>query len=164
MLKGNWFNEVDGWVSYGFISTKRLWMDFNKFTSSTFDITHNFTIVATYRVTESLLAGINYKYATGRPFTTVDGANYNVEKNIYEPVDGSTNSKRLPDYNRLDLRLTYLVQLLNRYFTVFYVEGINILDIKNIFGYNYNFDYTERISVNSYFGRRTVVVGIQITL
>jgi len=155
---------IDGWISYGFINTKRMWMDFDELTSSSFDITHNFTLIAKYNITQSFHIGINYKYATGRPFDPVIGSNYIPDLDIYEPVYGKKNSARYPTYQRLDLRLTYLTQLFKNYFTVFYVEGINILDINNIFGYSYDRDYSIRSRIDSYFGRRTVVFGTRITL
>lgn len=164
MFKGNLFGLIDGWISYGFINTKRMWMDFDELTSSSFDITHNFTLIAKYNITQSFHIGINYKYATGRPFDPVIGSNYIPDLDIYEPVYGKKNSARYPTYQRLDLRLTYLTQLFKNYFTVFYVEGINILDINNIFGYSYDRDYSIRSRIDSYFGRRTVVFGTRITL
>jgi len=164
MLKGDLFGIIDGWISYGFIDTKRKWMEFEELTSSTFDITHNFTIVAKYNLSTSLQVGINYKYATGRPFTPVVSADYIPDLNIYKPHYGVDNSERQPTYQRLDIRLTYLTQLFNTYFTVLYVEAINILDINNIFGYSYNRDYSKRSEVNSYFGRRTIVFGLQVTI
>ncbi|GBD87067.1 TonB-dependent Receptor Plug Domain protein [bacterium BMS3Abin03] len=164
MLKGNLFGIIDGWLSYGLIDTKRKWMDFNNLSSSSFDITHNFTLIAKYNITRSFQVGINYKYATGRPFNPVVGSNYIPDLDIYEPVYGKKNSARYPTYQRLDLRLTYLTQLFNNYFTVFYLEGINILDINNIFGYSYNKDYSQRYNIDSYFGRRTIVFGLQLNL
>ncbi len=45
-----------------------------------------------------------------------------------------------------------------------YMEGLNILGIENMFGYTYSRDYAEKIPTTSFFGRRTVVVGFQVTL
>jgi outer membrane receptor for ferrienterochelin and colicin len=164
MLKGDLFGIIDGWISYGFINTKRKWMDFEELSSSTFDITHNFTLIAKYNITPSLQVGVNYKYATGKPFTPVVSANYIPDIDIYEPDYGEDNSDRHPTYQRLDIRFTYLSQLFNSYFTVLYVEALNILDINNIFGYSYNKDYSIKSRVDRYFGRRTVVFGFQITI
>jgi hypothetical protein len=164
MIKGDLFGIVDGWISYGFINTKRKWLDFNELSSSTFDITHNFTLIAKYNITPAFQVGVNYKYATGRPFTPVVNANYVPEFDIYEPNYGKDNSARHPTYQRFDIRFTYLTQFFNNYFTVLYVEALNIFDINNIFGYSYNRDYSSRSRVASYFGRRTVVFGLQITI
>jgi len=163
MLKGKLFGIIDGWISYGLIDTKRKWLDFEELSPSSFDITHNFTLIAKYNITQSFQVGINYKYATGRPFNPVIAANFIPELDVYEPVYGEKNSARYPTYQRLDLRLTYLTQLFNNYFTVFYIEGLNILNINNIFGYSYSKDYSQRYNIDSYFGKRTIVFGFQVT-
>ena len=164
MVKGMLFGIIDGWVSYGFINTKRKWMDFEEFSPSTFDITHNLAIIAKYNITPAFQVGINYKYATGRPFTPVESSNYLSDLDIFEPVYGNDNSDRYPSYQRLDIRLTYLDELFDNYFTVLYVEGLNILNINNIFGYSYNSDYSQKFRVDSYFGRRTIVFGFQVRI
>lgn len=155
--------SFDGWISYGYINTKRDWMDFTGLSSSSYDITHNFTLVAKYPVTQNLQAGINAKYATGRPFTPITSAIFLNDRNVYKPVYGSTNTSRYPDYARLDLRLTWFDNLFSQPFLL-YIEGLNILNINNIFGYHYNEDYSAKEDIKSYFGRRTVVVGCMITL
>lgn len=154
---------IDGWISYGFIDTKRKWMDFESESPSDYDITHNLSVVAKYNLTNAFQLGMNFKYATGKPYKPVTESKYISDRDVYEPVYGRRNSVRFPDYVRLDLRLTYLLNLFNN-FTVFYVEGLNILDIKNIFDYSYNIDYSEKSKVSSYFGRRTVVFGIQMSI
>ncbi len=163
ILKGSLVPGLEGWLSYGFINTRRKWMDYEKLTSSEFDVTHNLSLVLKYYLTAMIQLGINYKYATGRPFTPVTGAHFNPQLGIYEPEYGTKNSRRYKNYQRLDFRITYLSQLFNKYFTVLYVEALNILDFQNLFGYTYSFDYREAKEVVSYFGRRTIVVGGQIS-
>jgi outer membrane cobalamin receptor len=163
MAKGDLFG-IDGWISYGFIDTKRKWMGFEDYSSGDYDITHNFTLVAKYNLSQSFQIGINYKYATGRPYTPPVSSNYIEEAGVYEPVYGKDNSVRFPDYQRLDLRLTYLTQLFNKYFAVFYVEGLNILDLNNIHGYYYSADYSKQYEVRSTFGQRMIVFGTQVTI
>lgn len=155
--------KLSGLVSYGLIDTKRYWLDFERLAPSPYDITHNLTVIAKYEITSELQAGISYRYATGRPYTPVESATLHTFEGVYEPLYGGKNSARLPDYHRLDLRLTYLTQVLER-FTVVYMECLNILGIENMFGYTYSRDYAEKIPMTSFFGRRTVVVGFQITL
>lgn len=163
ILKGKLNKRIDGWISYGFINTKRKWLDFNKYTNSDFDITHNLAVVAKYSLSAMWQLGINYKYATGRPYTPIVRSIFHDHRNIYEPIEGAKNSERYKDYHRLDFRLTHLNQLFNKYFLVFYVEVLNILDINNIFGYVYNNNYSIKKEVSSYFGNRTIVFGTQIS-
>ena len=107
--------------------------------------------------------GVNLKYATGRSYTPVIGSVYHPNVDIYEPVDGKTNSARYPDYKRLDVRLTHINRLFGNVFGVFYMEGINILNIDNLFGYTYSSDYSNQQRIKSYFGRRTIVFGTTIS-
>ncbi len=164
LYKGDITDKLSGWLSYGIIDTKRKWMDFENLSSSNFDITHNLSFVLKYDLQPNLQIGSNFKYATGKPFTPVNNSLYLTELNVYEPIYGRDNSERYPDYVRLDLRLTLLHNLFDKWFTVFYVEGLNILNVNNIFDYSYNFDYSEKQNVRSYFGRRMLVFGAVINL
>ncbi len=110
IVKGKLPIGFDGWVSYGFINTKRKWMDFEKLSKSDFDITHNLALVLNYSLSAMWKVGINYKYATGRPYTPVLGSNYISTVNVFEPIYGVDNSDRYPDYHRLDFRVTHLNQ------------------------------------------------------
>ena len=120
-------------------------------------------MVTNYHFSAMWKVGINYKYATGRPYTPVISSTYHPDVNIYEPIYGVDNSSRYPNYHRLDLRITHMNQIFHNYFAVFYVEALNILDITNLFGYSYSSDYSKRTRIKSYFGRRTIVLGAQIT-
>ncbi len=164
IIKGSFPFGLNGWISYGFINTKRKWMDYKNLTNSDFDITNNLSVVAKYNFSAMWQIGINFKLATGRPFTPIAGSIYHKNQKIYQPVYGLKNSGRYPTYKRLDFRITYLNQLFGKYFTVFYLEALNILNFRNLFGYFYNSNYTERKKILSYFGRRTIVLGTQISL
>jgi len=163
IFKGELPFNLTGWVSYGFINTKRKWNDYEDLTNSSFDITHNLSLILKYNFSAMWQVGVNLKYATGRPYTSVIGSVYHSNANIYEPVYGKTNSARYPDYKRLDLRLTHINRLFGNVFGVFYMEGINILDINNLFGYTYSSDYSNQQIIKSYFGRRTIVFGTTIS-
>ncbi len=162
IIKGELPYGINGWISYGFINTKRYWLDYEKLSRSAFDITHNLAVVVKYNLSALWQIGLNFKFATGKPFTPVISSEYLPIQNIFKPVYGEINSVRYPDYKRLDFRITHFNKLSGKYFAVFYAEIINLLDFKNLFGYTYNFDYSERKIINSYFGRRTVVFGTSI--
>ncbi|MCE1188756.1 MAG: TonB-dependent receptor [Ignavibacteria bacterium] len=154
---------LEGWFSYGYISSKRYWMDYSNEVSSNTDITHNISVIAKYPITPTLQLGLSIKLATGQPYTPYLGATYNSNIQAYEPIKGQTNSERLPDYKRFDIRLTHFTNLAGKYPVVLYMEGLNILNIQNIFGYSYTQDYSDRMKVKSYFGQRMIVIGGQIT-
>ncbi len=131
---------------------------------SPYDITNNFTLIAKYSITDAWQVGVDFKYATGMPYTPITGATYVSDLKVYQPVYGLSYSARYPDYRRLDIRLTHLTRLFDKFFTVVYVEGLNILNIHNIFSYTYSPDYSTKTGVESFFGRRTIVVGIQTSM
>ncbi|MFO7447779.1 MAG: TonB-dependent receptor [Ignavibacteriaceae bacterium] len=162
IFKGIFPFGINGWLSYGYLNTKRNWMDYDIYTSSDYDITHNVSLVAKYNLSEKFQVGITAKYATGRPYTPTIGSEYRDDINIYEPVYALTNSSRFPDYKRIDLRITYFSQLLGSYNLIAFIEGINIFNFNNIFGYSYSPDYTERKEIESYFGRRMLVLGFSV--
>lgn len=164
ILKGNLPLNINGWISYGYINTKRFWMDFDELTSSSFDITHNLTLVLKYNLSDSWQIGVNAKYATGRPYTPIISSHYRNDMNIYEPIYASTNSSRYPDYKRVDVRLTYFNQLFGSIPFVAYMEGLNIMNFNNIFGYTYSVDYSEKKEIQSYFGQRMLVFGFMMTI
>lgn len=162
IFKGDLPFDIDGWISYGFIDTKRQWMDFEEMARSTYDITHNFSLVLKYRLSTETEIGINYKMATGKPFTPVIDNKYISEYKVYEPIYGKKNSDSFPVYKRLDFRFSYYFSLFNDKFSIIYLEALNILNIKNILNYTYNETYTSREKVESYFGRRTLVLGATV--
>ena len=159
IFKGELPFNLTGWVSYGFINTKRKWLDYKNLTNSDFDITNNLSLILKYNISAMWQVGVNFKYATGRPYSPIAGSTYYPEQDLYEPVYGEDNSARYPNYKRVDLRLTHMNQLFGKLFTIFYVEALNILDIDNLFGYTYTRDYSEQQKIRSYFGKRTIVVG-----
>ncbi len=162
IYKGVFPFGINGWISYGYINTKRKWMDSDIYTSSSFDITHNFALVAKYNLSEKFQLGLTAKYATGRPYTPVISSEFKNDLNIFEPVYAAVNSSRFPDYKRVDLRLTYFGNILNNYSLVAYIEGINILNFTNIFGYSYSPNYENKKEIKSFFGRRMIVVGFMV--
>lgn len=164
ILKSKNFLGINGWISYGIMETKRKWMDFEELSNSNYDITHNINLVATYMLTGSWQIGVNCKIATGRPYTPVTSSIYHTISGIYEPVYGIKNSDRYPTYKRVDLRLVYLFQSFSKYTTVLFLEGLNILNFRNLFGYTYMNDYSSRKEIESYFGRRMLVFGATINL
>ena len=106
-----------------------------------------------------MIKSINFKYAAARPYTPVEGTVYHKDHGIYEPVYSAKNSARYRDFRLMRFR-----QMFGTYFTSFVLKAINILDINNLFGYTYSRDSSEWQEIKSYFGRRTVVLGVAVNL
>jgi hypothetical protein len=162
IYKGNFPLGITGWVSYGYINTKRLWMDYDHYTYSSFDVPNNLSIIAKYNLNVNFQLGLNIKYATGKPYTPVTSSEYDDQLKIYVPNYAPTNSGRFPDYKRIDLRITYFGQMFTGNSLIVYMEGINILNFNNIFGYSYSPDYSNKETIESYFGMRMLVFGLNI--
>ena len=127
--------NLDYWISYSYLDTKR---DFNNFPTQlqpTFAANHTASIVAK-RFVISWKTGFNftYSYATGRPY-------YNFQRNGNK-IDIKDEGKT-KDFNSLSFSLNYLPNLGkkdNKTFIVLVLSVTNVLNQEQIFGYNYNHD------------------------
>jgi vitamin B12 transporter len=143
-----------GWLSYSLLrGTVELEGGGN--VPATLDVTHSFTSVARLPL-GSWEVGTTARYATGRPFTPLTG----VDRATGMPRYGAVHSERLPEYQRLDGRITRYMFSDGRG-ALLYLEMLNLLDRRNVTGYTYS-DEAERVPINSVFAHRTFVLGIEL--
>ncbi len=160
---------VSGWISYGYQDSRRRERDDPREEPSAYGVPHSGTLVLEWALPRLWQVGGRYSYSTGRAYTPVIGRFYDAGRGIWRPVEGENQSARLPDYRRLDVRLTKLFSLPamgslpGSSTCVFYVEGMNVLDVHNVLDYVYNSDYSQRTDNLSYFSRRIAVVGFGLT-
>jgi hypothetical protein len=160
---------ITGWVSYGYLDSKRQELDDPHLVRSRYGTGHSVTLVARYQLTSTWQLGAKYNYSTGRPLTPVVGRTYDPVRGIWHPIYGEHDSDRLPDYNRLDVRVTKLFSLpaigALRASSVcaLYIEGMNVLGLRNAQDYVYNSDYSQRRTVDSVFSRRLLVAGCSLS-
>jgi tetratricopeptide (TPR) repeat protein len=148
-----------GWISYSYLDGRLDLTDGSR-ASSEVDITHSLTAVGMYTVGSWQLGG-TARYATGRPYTPVVGSSH--EPGFPEPVYGDAMSRRLPDYVRVDARLTRFQRIADR-LTVFYLEVLNVLDRENASALVYDANWENPRTVGSVFSARTLVAGVEIQL
>ena len=123
--------NLDYWVSYSYIDTKRKYSNFITEATPTFIANHNLSLVTKYFVEKwHTNFSATYSYASGRPY-------YN--PNYTDP--SKFLSDRTPDFNNLALSVAYL-HTFGKWFTVFYISLDNITNNHNIFGYRYAYDPT----------------------
>ena len=140
-LRHSLVDRFFGWISYSYNVSRRNYGggDYKIFE---WDQPHTINIVGNYQITARWDAGAKWRYSTGKPYTPYYGAIFNADNGTYIPIPGDLYSKRLPDYQRLDLRTDYRFIFdtwsLNTYF-----ELINAYMAKNPVGVGNNYDYTK---------------------
>ena len=155
--------KFNGWISYAYTDSKRKnLLTGGKYLSATYDITHTVSVVANYNITNLFMLGASYKISTGRPYTPVTGAIYNAGQNAYIPISAETNSGRFPTYQRVDINSQYIFTAFNK-FVILILALNNLFNQDNLYGYTYNFDYSQKIKVRSS-NERTLYLGIGLQL
>jgi CarboxypepD_reg-like domain/TonB-dependent Receptor Plug Domain len=124
------FKNVDYWISYSYLDTKRNYLNYPIEVEPSFATHHTLTVVyKQYFPKISTNVGLTYSFATGRPY---------YDPNL--PVSEFMSSHTI-DYNTLGLSLAYLTTI-HKAFTVFVLSATNVLGNRQVFGYNYSYDGT----------------------
>jgi vitamin B12 transporter len=144
-----------GWLSYSLLRGV-VELETGAEVPSALDVTHSLTSVARMPIGSDWELGATARYATGKPFTPrLPGS---------EGGYGAVHSERIPDYQRLDARVTRYVFGQDRRMAVIYLEMLNLLDRRNVMSYTYSADGARRVPVNTVFARRTFVLGAEVQL
>jgi hypothetical protein len=140
-----------GWLSYAYSISKRRDRPKASERLYSFDQTHVISLVASYFISPSFEVGAKWHYSTGTPYTPVVGAVTNPDNYDdysaypvprFKPLFGDINSKRLPSFHRLDLRLDKQFNFRTWKLGV-YLEILNAYDRKNVLAIDYNQDYSK---------------------
>ena len=96
-----------GWLSLALSKAERT----NTATDESFPFEYDqpvaVTLVGNYQINDKWDVGAKWWYHSGAPYTPVTGATADPEREgRYIPVYGDINSERMPNYHRLDLRLS----------------------------------------------------------
>ena len=159
-LKSRITNKYSAWISYAYTDSKRSQYENQKEVSANYDITHSFTLVASYNITDNLTTGLTYRVSSGKPFTPVTGSSFDSAYNVYAPIYGEANSERFPVYHRFDMNLQYLFSLFGR-FAVAVFQVNNVFNQKNLYNYTYNYNYSERKEIITT-NKRQFYVGLGV--
>ncbi len=100
------------------------------------------SLVGQYQHSDAWTWGAKWSYHTGSPYTPVVGTGFYADGRV-RPIYGAINSRRVPAYHRLDLRVDrkYSPRLTG------YFELINAYARKNVAGYSYSADFKTREEV-----------------
>ncbi len=131
-----------GWFSYSYSKSRRKDNPGEPWRNFTFDRENVITGVATYQLSKRWSIGGKWSYMSGRPYTPVVDKIYDADRDMFWPVFGEENSKRLPATHRLDFRAEY-VKPYNTWLMKLYFEAWNLYMHRNIIDITYTDDYAE---------------------
>ena len=143
--------NMDYWVSYSFLDTKRDYQDFPGSFTPAFASAHNFSVVTKKFIDEiRSQVGVTYSYASPRSYHDLNSDEF--------------MSGRTPSYHDLSFNISYL------YSSQIIIHAMvnNVLGINNIFGYEYanepndNGIYASRAITPP--AKRFIFLGVFITL
>lgn len=141
--------NLDYWVTYSFVDSKRLFQQFDQSATPTFISNHNVSLI-TKKWFEKAKTNLSMTYAftSGRPY--------------YNPNNDGFLKDRTPSVHNVSIQASKL-QSIKGNLVIFYATVDNILNTKNIFTYRYTPDGKTRYAVGpqSY---RSFFVGMQIML
>lgn len=112
------------------------------------------TVVASYKPSPAWQFGARWSYHSGAPFTPVIGTGTFPDGRV-RPIYGPIDSRRAPNYSRLDLRYDHLI---NKNLST-YLELINAYNRGNVSGYTYSANYGQAQS--EYQLPRLLSAGVQ---
>ena len=113
--------NVDYWISYSYLDTRRDYVNFPYSAIPSFASTHNFSVVYKHFITPlKSQVGLTYSYSSPRRY--------------FNPNVSDFNSSKTPDYQDLSANISYLP----KNWLIIYLSCTNLLNHDNIFGYQYN--------------------------
>src|SRR5262249_15419948 len=94
-----------GWIAYTFSRSERLDRTGDPWRLFDYDQTHVLTAIVSYKLGAGWELGGRFRYATGNPQTPVVGSIKDDITDTFVPLFGPTNSRRLPAFAQLDVRV-----------------------------------------------------------
>ena len=141
--------NADFWISYSFLDTKRLFQNYLVEAMPTFASKHNLAVVYKQNLWKNKLeAGFTYNFSSGRPY--------------FNPNNPNFMSDFTPHFHNVGFSGAYLTSIKGN-FTVIYFEVNNLFNTRNVFGYRYTTDGSQRVATNPP-AYRSVFVGVNIQI
>ena len=127
--------NVDYWISYSYLDTKRDFLNFPYAITPSFAARHTASVVAK-KFVQKIKTNVNfsYNYSSGRPY-------YNLvpDNGGYKFSDRGT----IPDYHNVSFALNYLPKIGKKdakSFAVYVLQVSNIFNIRQTYGYKYSYN------------------------
>jgi len=133
------FKNIDYWVTYSFLDSKRDFLNYPVSLKPNFAAEHTLSAVVKRFIPEwKMGVNLSYTYAKGRPYYDIASTFDNGKA-----INYTRNEGRLKDYNALNFSINYLPNLGKKdakAFTVLVLSVSNVLGSKNVYGYNFSVD------------------------
>ncbi len=140
------FENIDYWISYSYLDSKRDFLNYPVSLQPGFAAQHTLSAVAKRFIPEwKLGVNLSYTYAKGRPYYDIASTFDNGKA-----INYTRNEGRLKDYNALNFSINYLPNIGKKEakaFPVFVLSISNILGSKNVYGYNFSADGTRSSAI-----------------
>lgn len=111
-----------------------------------FDQPLTINLVASWDFRPLWNVGLRYRYASGLPYTPVEGSVYDGDDHSWEPILGDPNTARLPNYQKFDLHLERRFEL-RRVTVSAYAEAWIVPPANNAMYVVYSYDYSQSAQV-----------------
>lgn len=138
------FKDVDYWISYSYLDTKRDFLNYPNAIAPSFAANHTASLVVKkFMLPWKTGFNLSYNFATGRPYYRI----------AYDPVQSKTvitDAGKTINYNSMSFSVNYLPGLGKKNakaFTVWVLGINNVLGQNQVFNYNYNNDGTRKEAV-----------------
>jgi len=132
-----------GWVAYSLSRTERDYFQGKQYGPSPLDQPHNLVALASYKLPFDFILGAKIRYTSGALSTPYVGALYDANGNYHFPLFGTPNSRRLPDFFQLDVRLDKRF-VFKDWMLALYLDVQNVTNRRNVEAVSYNYDYTQQ--------------------
>jgi hypothetical protein len=150
LIKKEANERLSGWLAVTIAKSERR----NDLTGETFRFQYdqpvNASLVANYKLSHEWTLNSKWTYTSGKPYTPVIGTSGNYSDGRPIPVYAGINSGTLPDYHRLDIRLSR-AYIFNTWKLNVYYELNNVYQRKNVAGYNYGVNYDKKEEVAQFY-------------
>jgi hypothetical protein len=132
--------NFDYWVTYSYLNTERAYLNFPYAMQPNFAANHTANLVVKRFFTKmNTQFNLNYQYASGRPY-------YNIRWNEPSAKWTILDQGKTIDFNSLSFSANYLTTV-GKGFAVFVVSITNVLNSKQVFGYQYSHDGTNKVAI-----------------
>jgi len=131
-----------GWISYTLSRSERLDQTGEPWRLFDYDQTHVLTAILSYKFGAGWELGGRFRYATGNPQTPIVGSIKDDITDTFVPLFGPTNSRRLPNFAQLDVRVDK-VWTFNNWSLDLYLDIQNVTNTRSVEGTAYSFNYAQ---------------------